>query len=106
MKRALVYTGSGWDLYLSKPILKLTGFIPKEDKLLLTVEKDVLIVSKIKPDEEEIYKGRMIKSISKCGSGWSLYIPVDIIELLDINPETDLVNYQVDGQVLIIKKAD
>ncbi len=49
MKRALVYTGSGWDLYLSKPILKLTGFIPKEDKLLLTVEKDVLIVSKIKP---------------------------------------------------------
>lgn len=106
MKKPLFSTGAGWDLYLPKPLLKLTGFIPQEDKFLLTVENSVLIISKINPAEVDNYKGFMIKSVSKCGNGWSLYMPITLLELLGINPEIDMVEYEVNGQILKIKKAE
>lgn len=105
MKKSLLSTGTGWDLYLPKPLLKLIGFIPKEDKFLLTVENSTLIISKIDPAEIDNYNGFMVKSLSKCGSGWSFYMPITLLELLGINPETDLVEYEVNGQILKVKKA-
>ena len=105
MKRSLISTGTGWDLYIPKPLLQLLGFIPKEDKFLLTIENTTLKITKLNPNEIDNYKGFMIKSLAKCGSGWSLYMPIPIIELLNINPETDMVEYCVNGQVLTITKS-
>lgn len=105
MKKSLISTGTGWDLYIPKPILKLAGFIPQEDRFLLTVEDLVLKITKISPDEVDNYKGFMVKKLTKCGSGWSLYMPIPLLELLNINPETDMVEYSINGQILTIKKA-
>lgn len=42
----------------------------------------------------------------KRGSGYGLSLQVALLELLEINPEKDMVEYEVNGQVLTIKKAD
>ena len=46
----------------------------------------------------------MKKKLSKSGNGWSLFMPKTIIELLDINPEQDHVELEIENKVLKIKK--
>jgi len=48
----------------------------------------------------------MKKNLIKNGSGWALFMPKTIIELLDINPEEDQVEIDVENKVLKVKKAE
>lgn len=48
----------------------------------------------------------MKRKLSKSGNGWSLFMPKTIIELLDINPEQDQIEMEVEGKVMKIKKAE
>ncbi len=47
----------------------------------------------------------MEKKLYKAGNGWGLFIPSTILKLLKINPETDVVEYVVENDVLKIKKV-
>ncbi len=47
----------------------------------------------------------MKRKLSKSGNGWSLFMPKTIIELLDINPEEDQVEIEVEGKTLKVKRA-
>ena len=48
----------------------------------------------------------MKRNLSKSGNGWALFLPKTIIELLEINPETDQVELEVENKTLKIKRAD
>ena len=48
----------------------------------------------------------MKRKLSKSGNGWSVFLPKVIIELLDINPEIDKIDMEVENKVLKIKKED
>lgn len=48
----------------------------------------------------------MKRNLSKSGNGWSLFMPKTIIELLDINPEEDQVEMDIENKTLKIKKAE
>ena len=47
----------------------------------------------------------MERKLFKSGHGWGLFINSTILKLLKINPETDMVEYQVENDVLKITKA-
>ncbi len=48
----------------------------------------------------------MKRKLSRSGNGWSIFLPKVIIELLDINPETDQIEMEVENKILKVKKAN
>lgn len=105
MKKHLRESGMGWKIYISKPILKLLGANPKTMKALFTVKGKTLEITAIKPEEVDNSENLMLRNFGKSGSGWGLYIPNPILELLEINAEVDLIEYEIYEKVLTIKKA-
>jgi len=106
MKKALQTNGNTWHIYLSKPIIQLLGITANNRTVLLNIENKVLFVKKISNDEIEKYKDFLCKNLIKRGSSYGLNIPIPILNLLDVNPEKDLIDYEINGQILKIKKAD
>jgi hypothetical protein len=47
----------------------------------------------------------MRKKLTRTGSGWSLFFTKTIIELLKLDPETDEVELEFEGDVLKVKKC-
>lgn len=47
----------------------------------------------------------MKKSLTKIGNSWALLFTKTIIELLDIDPENDKIEMEVENKVLKIKKS-
>ncbi len=48
----------------------------------------------------------MKKKMYRSGNAWALLIQKAILELLDINPETDELELEVENKVLKVKKAE
>ena len=48
----------------------------------------------------------MKKKMYRSGNAWALLIQKAILELLDINPEVDEVELEVENKVLKVKKAE
>lgn len=48
----------------------------------------------------------MKKNLIRNGSGWAIFVPKPILELLDINPEEDQIELEVENKVLKIKRAE
>jgi len=48
----------------------------------------------------------MKKKLYKSGSGWALFLPKPIIELLKVNPENDYLEIEIEKNVLIVKKSE
>lgn len=48
----------------------------------------------------------MRKKLYQCGNAWVLLIQKAILQLLDINPEVDEVELEVENKVLKVKKAE
>ena len=47
----------------------------------------------------------MKRKLSRSGNGWSVFLPKVIIELLDIDPETNEIELEIENKVLKITKA-
>lgn len=104
MIKKLQYNGDSVYLYLTKTILQLLRANPKEALFLFTINNSCLYIEKIKNDVSE-YKDALVKKAQKNGSGYCIYIPKSVIELLDINPSCDMVDVSVNNETLIVKKA-
>lgn len=52
MKKKLIKNGSGWAIFMPKPILELLGVNPEKDQIEMQVENDVLKITKAKADED------------------------------------------------------
>lgn len=48
----------------------------------------------------------MLKKLYQSGNAWVLLIQKAILQLLDINPEVDEVELEVENKVLKVKKAE
>lgn len=105
MKKTLSTNGNTWQLYISKPIAKLMGITPQNKTVLLTIENKTLTVEVIKNEELDKVKDFLIKKLIKRSAGFGLNLPLPILELLDINPELDLLEIDIKGKFLIIKKS-
>ncbi len=46
----------------------------------------------------------MKKKLFKSGNGWAVFLAKPILEILNINPEKDLIELQIEKEVLKIKK--
>lgn len=105
MKKSLTQRGNGWALIVPKDIIKLLAIDPQTAKLKFEFKDKVLHISEISPDNPDFEKC-LVRKFSKKDSSWTLYMSNSIIGLLKIDPATDELEIDVDGQVLIIKKAD
>ena len=47
----------------------------------------------------------MKKKLSRSGSGWALFMPKTLLELIDVNPETDEIKIQVNKETITLSKA-
>ncbi len=48
----------------------------------------------------------MKKKLSRSGSGWALFMPKTLLELIDVNPEADKLEVKVENNVIKITKAE
>lgn len=46
----------------------------------------------------------MKKKLSRSGSGWALFMPKTLLELIDVNPESDYLEISVEITLLKLKK--
>ena len=98
-------SGNGWELYFSKQLLKLLGYNPETIKLLITCESNSLIVEPIDENELKKYENNMIRKLQKSGgSGAGLYFPAALISVLNLNPETDMIDVEISGNKFSVKK--
>lgn len=102
MKKALTTLGNNWQIYLSKIICQLLGISEKGYSVQLKISNKTLYVEKSTNNK----KGFLVKKLIKRGAGYGLNLPLPILELLDINPEVDLVDINIENNRLIIKKAE
>lgn len=105
MIKNLSISGNAWHLYLSKPALQLLRFDPEETKLLLSVSNKILHITKITDEEIKKLVNPLIKNITKKGCGHVIFLSQAILEWIDVNPETDMVDVNIEGESLIVKKA-
>ena len=105
MKKSLSTNGNTWQLYISKPIAQLMGITTQNRTVLLTIENKILTVKLIKNENLDKVKDLLTKKLIKRSVGFGLNLPLPILELIDINPENDLLEIDIQGKDLIIKKS-
>lgn len=105
MQKKLKSSGNGWELYFSKPLLKLLGYNPKETKVLITSKNKSLFIEPLSNDDLQKYEDNMVRRFQKSGGSFGLYLPSPLLEVLEIDPETDFLDIDIDENKLIIKKA-
>lgn len=106
MKTNLQTNGNTWHLYINKTIIKFLGITNTERTVLLTLENNILHIRKISNEEIDNFKHLFCKKLVKRGSGYGLNFPISLLKLLDINPEKDQIEFDINGQILTIKKAE
>ena len=104
MIKKLTARGNGWLLNIPKPIIKLLGLSPEISNVQFKINNKVLYVKEIFPENPDFEKF-LVRKLSKKNNSWGLYMPNSILELLEIKPETDLINISVEDNVLIVKKV-
>ena len=106
MIKRLQFNGDSTYLYLAKPILQLMVADPNETKFIFSVKNKTLYISKIEQttDEKQL-KNALVKKAQKNGSGFCIYIPKPVLEIIDIAPEIDMVDVTIEEQTIILKKA-
>ncbi len=48
----------------------------------------------------------MKKKLSRSGSGWALFMPKTLLELIDVDPEKDYLEVKVENDIVKITKAE
>ena len=48
----------------------------------------------------------MKKKLSRLGSGWALFMPKTLLELIDVDPEKDYLEVKVENDIVKITKAE
>lgn len=107
MKKKLKSSGNGWELYFAKPLLKLLRYNPVDIYVLITAKNDCLTIEPIAKDESAKYADAMVRSFQKSGrNGYGLYFPSSLIEYLEIEPDEDFLDINIDENIMYIRKAN
>ena len=103
MKKTLTTNGNSWYLYIHKPIADMLGINSEEYTVNLKIEKQVLCVSKNRKNAKNT--AFLTKKLIKRSSGFGLNFPLPILELLEIDPEKDVLDINLVENKLEIKKV-
>ncbi len=68
-------------------------------RVVYEIDNDVLKITEAKDDRG------LSKKLNRHGSGWALFVSNTILELLEIEPEVDMIKYQIENNILKITKA-
>lgn len=105
MNKSLTPRGNGWALIIPQDIIKICGFNPATVILKCEYKHKTFYLSETKTDSQQ-NKNEFIRKFSKKGSSWLLYMSASMLGLLDVNPDNDdMIDLDVDGKTLILKKA-
>lgn len=102
MKKALQANGNSWQLYINKPLADIIG-ITKVNYIVTLVIQDKTIGIQLYDNATET-TGLLVKKLIKRGSGYGLNISKPLLEILEINPEVDILDIDISNNRLIIKK--
>lgn len=91
-------------MILPKTLIKLLGLNPESSKVQFKIKNKVLYVQEISPDNPDFEK-YLVRTLSRKGSSWGLYMPNSILDLIDVEPENDKLELDIEDNVLIIRKA-
>ena len=105
MKKKLCAQGNTWQLYLNKTVVQLLGITKDEYTVHIQMDDGMLIVNKVPNIELDEYKNFLCKKLIKRGSSYGLNLDISLLELLEINPEVDEVDFNIKGRTLYIKKG-
>lgn len=105
MIKTLTERGNGWLLNIPKTMLKLMGLKPETSKVQLKIVNKILYVQEIFPDNPD-YDKYLVKPLSKKNTSYGIYMSNLILDLIDVDPETDKLNLQIEDTILIVKKAE
>lgn len=105
MIKTLTERGNGWLLNIPKTMLKLMDLKPETSKVQLKIVNKILYVQEIFPDNPD-YDKYLVKPLSKKNTSYGIYMSNLILDLIDVNPETDKLNLQIEDTILIVKKAE
>lgn len=47
-----------------------------------------------------------LKELSRSGSGWALFMPKTLLELIDVNQEKNMLKIQIENDTIKITKAE
>lgn len=102
MQKKLKTCATGWELYFSKQMLQLLGYNPSEVTLLITTNNRNIYIEPV--DDKDAYANHMLKPLQKSGYSYGLYFSKTLLDVLELNPEKDLLDIEIAGNKLIIKK--
>ncbi len=105
MIKTLTARGNGWLLILPKTMIKLLGLSPETSKVQFKIKDKILYIQEIFPDNPD-YDKYLIRQLSKKNTSYGFYMPDSILKLIEVTPETDKLDLQIDDNVLIVRKTD
>lgn len=105
LRKKLCAQGNTWQLYINKTFVKMLGITKEEYTVHIEADEEGLTVKKVPNAELDKYKDLLCKKLIKRGSAYGLNFDVSLLELLEVNPETDEIDFKVIGQTMYIKKA-
>ena len=89
-------------LYLTQAMLQLLHIVPENTYFLFTLKDKTLYITEAKGKEK---KKSYASKIRKTGSGWGIYMSKSLLEFIEINPETDNIEVEIENETLILKKT-
>lgn len=104
MKKALQANGNSWQLYINKPLADILG-ITSDNYVISLVVREKVIHIQLHNDAEEVSSGMLTKKLIRRGSGYGLNISKPLLEVLEIDPENDVINIDIYENKLVIKKG-
>lgn len=103
MKKTLTTNGNSWQLYINKPIAQMIGINENEYTVSFVIKNKILYIEKT--GNITAHKNLYTKKLIKRSAGYGLNLPLPILELLEINPENDMVEINIDENKLIVEKC-
>lgn len=105
MIKSLTEQGNGWLLVIPKTMIKLLGLSLEKSKVQFKIKDKTLYIQEIFPDNPD-YDKYLIRKLSKKNSSCGFYMPDSILKLIEVKPETDKVDLEINDNVLIVRKAE
>ena len=71
----------------------------------MKINNKILTIELVKNEDLKNVKDLLTKKLIKRSAGYGLNLPLPILELIDINPEKDLLEIEIQDKKLLLKKA-
>ena len=88
-------------IYLTQAMIQLLHIVPENAYFIFTLKNKCLYITEADNNSREL---PFATKARKTGSGWGIYLSKSMLEILEINPENDLIDINIEDNVLIVKK--